>query len=107
LRICRGSSLIPLDVAAFTKVDPDQMAEQTRLCLRHVGTVPGGQQWCDAVFDLVSGGVYVVAFADLKPAGNNIAQQSIGLVRRQRIGASVHHADRLGPQIDPVFEFAK
>ena len=56
------------DVAALAKVDPDQMAQQMGLGLRHVGAVVGRKQWRDAGFDLASGRVDAVALADLQPA---------------------------------------
>ncbi len=95
------------DMRALAKVDPDQMAQQMGLRLRHVGAIAGCQQWCDAGFDLVSGRVDVVTFADMQATGHDVAQEAIGLIWRQRIGAAMEHAGRLGLEIDPVFEFAE
>ena len=94
-------------VAAVAEVEPDQVAEQVGVRLRHLGAFVGFEQRRDAGFDLAFRDGDAVAVADLQAPREDVAQQPIGLVARQRIGAALEDAERLGPGVAPGVELAE
>jgi hypothetical protein len=95
------------DVATCAEVDADQVAEHVRIGLRHRRAVVVLEQAPDTLLDLPPRDLRAVGVGDLEPLREEVAQQSVGLASRLRVGPAAEQLEPLGPRLGPVLEFVE
>ena len=80
----------------LAEVEPDQVAQQMGVGLRHVVAVVGLEQRRDAGSILCLATSMLSLSAISQPPGEDVAQQAIGLALRLRVGAALEDRKRSG-----------
>ena len=82
-----------LYVAAAGKVQPDEVAQQMGVGLRHIIAVVGREVRSNALFYFLLGGLHALAVGDLQPPSQDVAQQAIGFALGLRMGAALEEVE--------------